>query len=78
LAKYPSAARALKQRGIVTLRALIDVGGHAAEVNVYRSSGYKLLDDAARDAALNAQYKPYTENGRAVPVYVLIPIEFGS
>jgi len=78
LAKYPSAARALKQRGIVTLRALIDVSGHATEVNIYRSSGYKLLDDAARNAALNALYKPYTENGRAVPVYVLIPIEFGS
>lgn len=78
LAKYPAAARALKQRGMVTLRALIDANGRATEVNVYRSSGYKLLDDAAREAALNALYKPYMENGRAVPVYVLIPVEFGS
>jgi protein TonB len=78
VAKYPAAARALKQRGVVTLRALIDASGHAHEVNVYRSSGYRLLDDAAREAALDALYKPYTENGLAVPVYVLIPIEFGS
>jgi len=76
LAKYPAAARALKQHGIVILRAMIDASGRATEVNVYRSSGYGLLDDAAREAALNALYKPYTENGRALPVYVRIPVEF--
>jgi protein TonB len=77
-AKYPPAARATKQRGIVTLRALIDPQGHAREVNVHRSSGFRLLDDAARVAVLGALFKPYMENGRALPVYVLIPIEFGA
>jgi protein TonB len=77
-AKYPPAARATKQRGIVTLRALIDPQGNAREVNVHRSSGHRLLDDAARVAVLGALFKPYMENGRALPVYVLIPIEFGA
>jgi protein TonB len=76
--KYPPAARALKQRGTVMLRALIDASGHAREVNVHRSSGHRLLDDAARTAVLNALFKPYTENGQSVPVYVFIPIEFGA
>lgn len=77
-ARYPAAARATKQRGTVTLRALIDPQGHAREVNVHRSSGHRLLDDAARVAVLGALFKPYRENGRALPVYVLIPIEFGA
>lgn len=78
VAKYPATARALKQKGVVTVRALIDVDGRAREVHVHRSCGYKLLDDAARSAVLAAQFKPYTENGRSLPVYVLIPIEFGA
>jgi len=77
LAKYPPAARALKQRGVVTVRALIGVDGRAHEVHVHKSCGYKLLDDAARTAVLAALFKPYAENGRSQPVYVLIPIEFG-
>ena len=75
-AKYPAAARALKQRGVVTLRVLIDAAGRAREVTVHRSSGHKLLDDAGRKAVLDGVYKPYTENGHALSVYVLIPIEF--
>jgi protein TonB len=76
--KYPPAARALKQRGTVTLRALIDVDGRAREVDVHRSSNFRTLDDAARTAVLNALFKPYVENGHAMPVYVFIPIEFGA
>lgn len=78
IAKYPAAARALKQRGTVTLRALIDHTGHAREVDVHRSSGFRLLDDTARQAVLRALFKPYSENGHSIPVYVLIPIEFGA
>jgi periplasmic protein TonB len=74
--KYPPAARALKQRGTVTLRVLVDTEGHAREVNLHRTSGYRILDDAARKAVLEAQFKPYMENGHALAVYVLIPIEF--
>ncbi len=77
-AKYPPAAKALKQRGTVMLRALVDATGHAREVNVQRSSGYRLLDDAARAAVLNALFKPYVENGQSHPMYVVIPIEFGA
>jgi len=77
-AKYPPAARALKQRGTVMLRAMIDSSGHAREVNVHHSSGHRLLDDTARDAVLNALFKPYMENGHSIPVYVFIPIEFGA
>jgi len=76
-AKYPASARVLKQHGTVTLRALIDPSGRAREVVVHQSSGFRTLDDAGRQAVLNALFKPYTENGQAQAVYVFIPIEFG-
>jgi protein TonB len=57
---------------------LVDADGHAREVSLQRTSGYRTLDDAARTAVLNALFKPYTENGQSLPVYVLVPIEFGA
>jgi periplasmic protein TonB len=74
--RYPRTARALGQRGLVILRALIDVTGHATDVIVHRSTGYPSLDEAARRAVLEAAFKPYEENGRRQPAFVLIPIEF--
>lgn len=74
--RYPAAARALRQSGVVILRALVDTTGHTREVIVHRSSGSRVLDDAGRTAVLEAQFKPYIENGRAIEVYVLMPIEF--
>jgi protein TonB len=76
--KYPPAARALKQRGTVLLRVLVDAEGHAQEVSLHRTSGHRALDDAARTAVRNALFKPYTENGQTLPVYVFVPIEFGA
>lgn len=74
--KYPKTARSLGQRGLVVLRALIDVNGRAVEVIVHRSAGFAALDEAARKAVLDASFKPYMEDGRAQPAFVLIPIEF--
>lgn len=77
-AKYPPTARALKQRGTVTLRALIDTQGHARRIDVFRTSGYKLLDEAACRAVAEALFRPYMENGEPRAVFVLIPIEFDT
>ena len=74
--RYPRTARSLGQRGLVILRALIDVNGHATEVIVHRSTGFSALDEAARRAVLEAAFKPYEEDGRRQPAFVLIPIEF--
>jgi periplasmic protein TonB len=74
--KYPPAARALRQRGIVTVRVLIDAAGSPRDVQVQHTSGSRLLDEAALAAVLKALFKPKTENGAPVAVYALIPIEF--
>jgi periplasmic protein TonB len=74
--RYPPGARALRQKGTVVVRVFIDTTGHATEALVQRSSGFRLLDQAACDAVLAALFKPYSRNGVALARYALIPIEF--
>lgn len=73
---YPLGAKRAGEQGKVTLRLLIDDKGHAERVEVQQSSGYPRLDEAARAAVLRAAFKPHLEDGRAVPVYVIVPISF--
>lgn len=74
---YPPAARKRRQEGLVVLKVLVDVVGRPASVEVQESSGFPLLDSAARDAVRQTQFRPHLENGVARAVLVLIPIEFG-
>lgn len=74
---YPVAARKRREQGLVILKVLVDVHGTAAAVEVHTSSGFPLLDTAARDAAHRTRFHPYRENGIARAVFVLLPIEFG-
>ncbi|EEF25508.1 Protein tonB, putative [Ricinus communis] len=73
---YPSIARRMGETGTVMLRVLIGEKGNAEQVTVQKSSGSANLDEAGRQAVLRALYKPYVEDGKAVPVYVLVPINF--
>lgn len=73
---YPSISRRLGETGVVTLRVLINEKGLAEQAQVHQSSGSANLDDAGKQAALRALFKPYMEDGKAVPVYVLVPINF--
>lgn len=73
---YPSVSKRLGETGVVMLRVLISEKGQAEQVQVHKSSGHTNLDEAGRQAALRALFKPYLEDGKAVPVYVLVPINF--
>jgi protein TonB len=74
--QYPSASRRDRAEGAVLLRVLVDESGRAKEIEIYRSSGHRPLDEAARDAVLRAVFKPYIENGVSRAAFVMIPIEF--
>ena len=63
---YPSASRRLEEEGTVTLKFLVGVDGKVKESAVEKSSGFKRLDEAARQGLAKCQFKPGTENGQPV------------
>ncbi|MGV7210909.1 energy transducer TonB [Oxalobacteraceae bacterium A2-2] len=73
---YPAMAKRMGETGTVMLRVLIGEKGVPEQATVQKSSGSSRLDEAGRQAAMHALYKPYIEDGKAVPVYVLVPINF--
>nr|GEU28145.1 hypothetical protein [Tanacetum cinerariifolium] len=68
---YPNIARRMGESGVVLLRVLIGEKGQAEQVVIQKSSGSTNLDEAGRQAVLRALYKPYIEDGKAIPVYAL-------
>lgn len=75
-AELPRASRRAGEHGTVWLRVVVDVRGQPAAVGVQRSSGYPRLDENALGAMRQARFKPYTENGQALEVEVVAPIEY--
>jgi protein TonB len=72
----PSISRRLGETGVVTLRVLVSEKGTPEQATVQKTSGSQNLDEAGRQAALRSLFKPYMEDGKPVPVYVLVPINF--
>jgi protein TonB len=73
---YPSSSRRMGEQGIVTLRVLVNEKGYAEQASIQKSSGSSNLDEAGRAAVMRALFKPYVEDGKAQPVYVVVPINF--
>jgi protein TonB len=74
--EVPRASRRAGEHGTVWLRVVVDVAGQPAQVSVQRSSGFARLDEQALWAMRQARFKPHTEDGRAVEVEVIAPIEY--
>lgn len=73
---YPQMSKRMGEQGKVILRILVNEKGAPDQVTVQTSSGFARLDEAGRQAAMRALFKPHVEDGRAVAVYVLIPLNF--
>ncbi len=73
---YPSISKRLGEQGKVMLRILINENGQPEQVTIAQSSGSARLDEAGRQAALRALFKPHIEDGRAVAVFVIVPLNF--
>ncbi|MBI5779891.1 MAG: energy transducer TonB [Planctomycetes bacterium] len=76
LPPYPRLARQLGQEGLVVLSVEINAKGLAQDVKIAKSSGYKLLDDAAVKTVRGWIFIPATKKGRPVPSKVEIPVRF--
>lgn len=73
---YPRLSRQQGETGQVQVRVYIDEAGLPRTVQLSASSGHGRLDEAALQAVLRARFKPYTENGRPMGGWALIPLTF--
>ena len=73
---YPLAARRLGLEGRVLLRVDVDRTGAVKHVAITKSSGHRLLDEAARRAMDKWRFLPAMVNGEAASGAVDVPVSF--
>lgn len=73
---YPLMLRERGVEGQVLLRVQVDEQGRAAAVVVQGGSGWRLLDEAARQVALACPYLPARRGGQRVAAWVEYPVRF--
>ncbi len=74
--KYPPQAARQHQQGKVLLKVLVGIDGHPEEVTIEKSSGSRLLDQAAIDAVKNWMFNAGSKGGKPSRGYALVPIDF--
>lgn len=73
---YPQLARESGWEGVVLLSVFVQSDGKPGQVNVEKSSGYQILDDAALKAVRKWQFKPAGIGNVSFSTWVRIPIRF--
>jgi periplasmic protein TonB len=73
---YPAAAKRRGEQGQVVFRVLISEQGQVEKLEIQKSSGFLNLDEAGRQAISKAAFKPYITQGKAIAVFVIVPISF--
>lgn len=74
--RYPPDAARRGEQGVVVLLVNVAPNGAATGVAVYASSGFLLLDRAARDAVARWRFKAKNVDGLPVPSRTLIRVKF--
>jgi len=72
--QYPPEARAAGIQGVVLAEIVIDGEGSVIDARVVRS--VPLLDEAALKAVKNWRFTPTVVNGQAVPVRMIVTVNF--
>lgn len=73
---YPPIAKRRNWQGTTILLVDVSKQGEVKQISIEKSSGYKMLDKAALNSVKRWHFRPGTENGRAVPMEVLVPVHF--
>lgn len=69
----------LRQRGIegtVWLRVLVDRSGLPEQIILFKTSGYRLFDEAALRAVARWRFRPARSNGQYLASWVEFPVRF--
>lgn len=73
---YPVYAREQGWEGVVTLQASVEKDGSVRKVFVLKSSGYRILDEAASDAVQRWKFLPARVGHLSFASKVIIPVRF--
>ena len=73
---YPLAAKRRGMQGNVLLLVTVGSTGTATQISVKKSSGFRLLDRAAKEAVGAWQFVPATKDGVSIEAIVEIPVRF--
>lgn len=74
--RYPKLALKRRQSGEVLVRVLVSASGKIDSTKVVRSSGFKLLDQAALHSVQQWQFEPWKIKGIAHKSWVEVPVDF--
>ena len=74
--KYPRIARIRGYQGEVMLDVLVNKNGTVGDLKVIKSSGYPLLDRAAKSSVINWLFEPGMVGKEKVKMWVRVPIRF--
>ena len=74
--EYPEKASRRGWEGNVLLAVEVLKNGRVKRVSIYESSGYRILDKAAKLAVKKWKFKPAMENGLPVDSVARVPIHF--
>jgi protein TonB len=73
---YPQALCEAGIHGTVVLWIFVDEGGGPTACRVHTSSGYTMLDAAARDVVAHMRFAPALHMDKPVAVWIAQPVEF--
>lgn len=73
---YPLAARRRGSEGKVMIRAEVQADGSCSRVELKKTSGYDLLDQAALEAVKKWRFVPAKKGSQAISAWVEVPITF--
>ncbi len=74
---YPRAALMDRLQGTVLLQVRVDTEGRPVAVEIARSSGHRVLDQAAQQQVMRQwRFRPAMQDGRAVEAIGLVPVAF--
>ncbi|MGB3341769.1 MAG: energy transducer TonB [bacterium] len=78
--KYPDLAKQAGVQGRTVVKMLVSIDGEVIAVQILKSSGFAILDEAAKAAAIQSKFEPakrrFEGNWYEVPVWVSRPYAF--
>ena len=73
---YPRRSRMLEEEGVVKLKVHVSTEGNALGVQLFKSSGFSRLDDAALAAVQNWRFVPAKRGDQSIEGWVIVPVSF--